>query len=148
MNTVIVYINYYNIYYNNTKISLVLCEQNWMYVPQCAAAPRHGSCFLLRLTRFLKTTNLQISHFWMELNYNIQIKTIHRQTKDCPPWLLLLANLTCLLCFPEKAEYIENKITAHLLQGPYSWKILVLRVAPSNKILRKFLEMWVFPLKF
>ncbi len=33
-------------------------------------------------------------------------------------------------------------------QGPYSWKILVLRVAPSNKILRKFLEMWVFPLKF
>ncbi len=34
------------------------------------------------------------------------------------------------------------------LQGPYSWKILVLRVAPSNKILRKFLEMWVFPLKF
>ncbi len=27
-------------------------------------------------------------------------------------------------------------------QGPYSWKILVLRVAPSNKILRKF-----FPLK-
>ncbi len=27
-------------------------------------------------------------------------------------------------------------------------KILVLRVAPSNKILRKFLEMWVFPLKF
>ncbi len=32
--------------------------------------------------------------------------------------------------------------------GPYSWKILVLRVAPSNKILRKFLEMWVFPLKF
>ncbi len=33
------------------------------------------------------------------------------------------------------------------LQGPYSWKILVLRVAPSNKILIKFLEMWVFPLK-
>ncbi len=33
-------------------------------------------------------------------------------------------------------------------QGPYSWKILVLRVAPSNTILRKFLEMWVFPLKF
>ncbi len=32
-------------------------------------------------------------------------------------------------------------------QGPYSWKILVLRVAPSNKILRKFLEMWTFPLK-
>ncbi len=32
--------------------------------------------------------------------------------------------------------------------GPYSWKILVLRVAPSNTILRKFLEMWVFPLKF
>ncbi len=32
--------------------------------------------------------------------------------------------------------------------GPYSWKILVLRVAPSNKNLRKFLEMWVFPLKF
>ncbi len=27
-------------------------------------------------------------------------------------------------------------------------KILVLRVAPSNKILRKFLEMWVFSLKF
>ncbi len=34
------------------------------------------------------------------------------------------------------------------VQGPYSWKILVLRVAPSNKILRKFSEMWVFPLKF
>ncbi len=33
-------------------------------------------------------------------------------------------------------------------QGPYSWNILVLRVAPSNTILRKFLEMWVFPLKF
>ncbi len=31
--------------------------------------------------------------------------------------------------------------------GPYSWKILVLRVAPSNKILRKFLKMWMFPLK-
>ncbi len=26
-------------------------------------------------------------------------------------------------------------------------QILVLRVAPSNKILRKFLEMWAFPLK-
>ncbi len=32
-------------------------------------------------------------------------------------------------------------------QGPYSWKILVLRVASSNNILRKFLEMWAFPLK-
>ncbi len=32
-------------------------------------------------------------------------------------------------------------------QGPYSWKILVLKVAPSNKSLRKFLEMWVFPLR-
>ncbi len=32
--------------------------------------------------------------------------------------------------------------------GPVFMKILVLRVAPSNKILRKFLEMWVFPLKF
>ncbi len=31
--------------------------------------------------------------------------------------------------------------------GLFSWKILVLRVAPSNKILRQFLEMWVFPLK-
>ncbi len=30
--------------------------------------------------------------------------------------------------------------------GTYSWKILVLRVAPSNTILRKFLDMWVFPL--
>ncbi len=30
---------------------------------------------------------------------------------------------------------------------PYSWKTLVLRVAPSNKMLRKFLEMWAFPLK-
>ncbi len=28
-----------------------------------------------------------------------------------------------------------------------SWKILVLRVTPSNKILREFLEMWAFPLK-
>ncbi len=32
------------------------------------------------------------------------------------------------------------------VQGPYSWKILVLRVALSNTILRKFSEMWVFPL--
>ncbi len=32
-------------------------------------------------------------------------------------------------------------------QGPYSRKIVVLRVAPSNKVLRKFLEMWAFPLK-
>ncbi len=31
--------------------------------------------------------------------------------------------------------------------GPYSWNILVPRVAPSNKILWKFLEMWAFPLK-
>ncbi len=34
------------------------------------------------------------------------------------------------------------------VQGPYSWKILVLRVAPNNKIPRTFLEMWVVPLKF
>ncbi len=32
-------------------------------------------------------------------------------------------------------------------QGTYSWKILVLRVAPSNNIVRKFLEIWAFPLK-
>ncbi len=32
-------------------------------------------------------------------------------------------------------------------QGPYSWKILVLGVSPSNNILRKYLEIWAFPLK-
>ncbi len=47
----------------------------------------------------------------------------------------------------------QNTLTiesdTHLKElGPYSWKILVLRVDPSNKILRKFSEMWVFPLKF
>ncbi len=43
---------------------------------------------------------------------------------------------------------ITVRIPIYKDQGPYSWKILVLRVGPSNKILRKFLEMWVFPLKF
>ncbi len=44
---------------------------------------------------------------------------------------------------------VQNLNTqSHIHLGPYSWKILVLRVAPSNTILRKFLEMWVFPLKF
>ncbi len=45
-----------------------------------------------------------------------------------------------LICSNHNYPYIK-----HL--GPYSWKILVLRVATNNKILRKFLEMWVFPLK-
>ncbi len=44
--------------------------------------------------------------------------------------------------------FVKQQKTAGKDQGPYSWKILVLRVAPSNKILRKFLEMWMFPLKF
>ncbi len=48
------------------------------------------------------------------------------------------------LVYPELPAML--KVSGEL--GPYSWKILVLRVAPSNKILRKFLEMWVFPLKF
>ncbi len=52
----------------------------------------------------------------------------------------------------EENEQANHKFTpciAHMIThlGPYSWKILVLRVAPSNNILRKFLEMWVFPLK-
>ncbi len=40
-----------------------------------------------------------------------------------------------------------DQLMSSLDQGPYSWKILLLRVAPSNKILTEFLEMWVFPLK-
>ncbi len=40
--------------------------------------------------------------------------------------------------------FIANHVTD---LGRYSWKILVLRVSPSDKILIKFLEMWVFPLK-
>ncbi len=42
-------------------------------------------------------------------------------------------------------SHVLNLCIKHL--GPYSWKILVLRVVSSNNILRKFLEMWVFPLK-
>ncbi len=45
------------------------------------------------------------------------------------------------------SQYLDFFYTLRFL-GPYSWKILVLRVAPSNTILRNFLEMWVFPLKF
>ncbi len=52
----------------------------------------------------------------------------------------------------ESKTYITKYGSIHkdiivMNQGPYSWKILVLRVASSNNILRKFLEMWVFPLK-
>ncbi len=52
-----------------------------------------------------------------------------------------------------EGEYLQNYawkwlFISHLLYfqnlcenlGPYSWEILVLRVAPSNKILRKFLN--------
>ncbi len=49
----------------------------------------------------------------------------------------------CAIADTDPVQMLKSKD-----QGPYSWKILVLRVAPSNKILRKFLEMWVFPLKF
>ncbi len=62
---------------------------------------------------------------------------------DCLPLVfpeLLILRLRSL--YPPHAK----NVLVH--QGPYSWKILVLRVAPSNTILRKFLEMWVFPLKF
>ncbi len=43
----------------------------------------------------------------------------------------------------EKEEYIHEQYINYFCedQGPYSWKILVLRAASSNKILRKFLEM-------
>ncbi len=38
-------------------------------------------------------------------------------------------------------------INPQILQGPYSQRILRLRVAPSDVILRKFLEKWAFTLK-
>ncbi len=41
----------------------------------------------------------------------------------------------------------DKDFKQHHNQGPYSQKILVLRIAPSNNILRKLLEMWVFQLK-
>ncbi len=41
----------------------------------------------------------------------------------------------------------ESDNTKFCTSGPVFIKILMLRVAPSNKILRKFVEMWVFPLK-
>ncbi len=47
-------------------------------------------------------------------------------------------------------QYLEMTSTALNISrdlGPYSWKILVQRVAPSKTILWKFLEMWQFPLK-
>ncbi len=49
------------------------------------------------------------------------------------------------LVFTLQRETWKRSIITDL--GPCSWKISVLRVAPSNNIIRKFLEMWAFPLK-
>ncbi len=52
---------------------------------------------------------------------------------------------------PYKKEFtgmIYFSAHIHKTSGPVFMKNLSAKVAPSNKILRKFLEMWVFPLKF
>ncbi len=59
-------------------------------------------------------------------------------TKNYFEWI---KNIQLKVWFPIDKDIIVMN------QGPYSWKILVLRVASSNNILRKFLEIWVFPLK-
>ncbi len=58
----------------------------------------------------------------------------------------VVAHSQVTICRRLRIQYVFPHMCGVNL-GPYSWIILVLRVAPSNKILRKFLEMWVFPLK-
>ncbi len=76
--------------------------------------------------------------------------------ENAPPICLNVSIFAQIICDPASpTEDVSIRFFYESFQiafpnnlGPYSWKILVLRVAPSNTILRKFLEMWVFPLKF
>ncbi len=54
-----------------------------------------------------------------------------------------------LINIPQKPmDHFDTHIYQKKTWARIHEKILVLRVAPSNKILRAFLEMWAFPLKF